>query len=265
MINVDQKSPRISVVVTTHSRPAQLSIALKSIINQTFQNFEIVLVSDEGSQETKLIAANFLREYDRLFVLPEINGPSEARTFGMHNATGDWICFLDDDDFFEKSFLENVEQNLDDYNALYYTNYKNFYGRNHELGLKVEEEHIVDNSNKKIKELYVENFIPIHSFFISGAIAKQVTFDTELDSLEDWDFLLKVHHKFKLNFTHLDVSGPVICRDSDQLTRGMTDAGTKALNYLSIYRKRRSPEESISVKRSTHLSLLGLDIPPELI
>lgn len=90
--------PLISVVIPTHNRPELLAEAIASVRAQTFTDYEIIVVSNgesTGMRQQSLAAAT---SFDaRYFALDEGNLPA-ARNFGIEQADGEWIAFLDDDD-----------------------------------------------------------------------------------------------------------------------------------------------------------------------
>jgi glycosyltransferase involved in cell wall biosynthesis len=98
----DQRSgllmPKVSVVVLTHNRPELLRHAVSSILNQTFQNFEIILVDDASTDNTPEVVSSFRDDRIR-YIRHQVNKREAAsRNTGVTNATGEYIAFLDDDD-----------------------------------------------------------------------------------------------------------------------------------------------------------------------
>ena len=88
---------RFSCIMTTFDDGPILRQAVSSVLNQTFDDFELLLVDDGSGQETKDIIAEF--DDPRLTVLPQANdGLSSARNRGLHHAKGTYVCFLDGDD-----------------------------------------------------------------------------------------------------------------------------------------------------------------------
>ena len=88
--------PRVSVVIPTHDRKEILPRALDSVINQTFSDWELIVVDDGSTDDTdKMI----LRDYPAVrYCRQENAGVSNARNSGVAMASGEWIAFLDSDD-----------------------------------------------------------------------------------------------------------------------------------------------------------------------
>src|SRR6185312_5085635 len=93
-----------SVIIATRNRPALFAVALRSILRQSCKGIEIIVVND-GSDEVHLPeyrrlveAAGRLVQFHSLVPRPNGHGQSYALNFGVAQATGNYICFLDDDD-----------------------------------------------------------------------------------------------------------------------------------------------------------------------
>ena len=99
----------VSVIIPTHNRTEYLSEVIESVLSQTVSALEIVVV-DDGSEERhvdKLLEISQMHEIIHLFRLEENKGVSHARNFGVKQAKGDIIVFLDDDDLLHEAMIEN--------------------------------------------------------------------------------------------------------------------------------------------------------------
>jgi glycosyltransferase involved in cell wall biosynthesis len=90
--------PRVSAVIPTRNRPELLRRAVMSVLRQTVQDLEVVVVVDGPDAETVAMLNGFGDERIRVIALPESVGGSDARNIGARNATGQWVALLDDDD-----------------------------------------------------------------------------------------------------------------------------------------------------------------------
>ncbi|MGI8830716.1 MAG: glycosyltransferase family 2 protein [Candidatus Limnocylindria bacterium] len=91
-------APEVSVVIPTRARPQLLARALRSVSEQTFRDFEVVVVVDGPDSSTEAILSAIDQPPLRVVVNPESVGGGEARNIGVRTAIGRWIAFLDDDD-----------------------------------------------------------------------------------------------------------------------------------------------------------------------
>ena len=90
--------PQVSVIIPTHNRAAFLRGAIASVLNQTFQDFELLVVDDASDDDTPQAVAGFKDERIRYFRHETNKGGSAARNTGIRNSSCDFIAFLDDDD-----------------------------------------------------------------------------------------------------------------------------------------------------------------------
>jgi glycosyltransferase involved in cell wall biosynthesis len=97
-------NPKISVIVPTKQRSHYLALAIQSILSQTFQDFEIIIIDASGSGEE--IAKNFNDARIHYIYSENDKGVSHARNIGIELATGEYIAFLDDDDVWTSSKLQ---------------------------------------------------------------------------------------------------------------------------------------------------------------
>ena len=94
----------ISVIIPSYNREEFLKRSIASVINQTIQPFEIIVVDDGSVDGTELMIK---RNYNHVkFIKQKNKGVSAARNIGIRVSTGEWICFLDSDDEWKKDKLE---------------------------------------------------------------------------------------------------------------------------------------------------------------
>lgn len=100
----------ISVIIPVYNTAKFLFTCIKSVINQTFEDIEIILVND-ASTDNSIQICNTFREKDNRIVLidkQQNEGVEKARYDGILTATGDYICFVDSDDWLEKDTLKRM-------------------------------------------------------------------------------------------------------------------------------------------------------------
>jgi glycosyltransferase involved in cell wall biosynthesis len=261
------KSPLFSVIVASHRRPQLLTRALGSLRTQSCQDFEIILCTDEGSSETKTVAAQCLRETDVFVCRPGARGPAESRNSGLQVARGMYVVFLDDDDTFDPGHLARLAERLQaGVVDVLYTNHTRVQEQRAHDGILIKEERLVSNRGTPIRWLWVVNFITSNAIVINSALARSVSFDTRLQSHEDWDYLLALLSL--TDFEHLDCFGPRvhIAEDNSQ-HRNLTSLrdGSLPLDYLSIYRKWPAPDDEVKARRVAELKKFGMHIPQQFM
>jgi glycosyltransferase involved in cell wall biosynthesis len=112
--------PSISVVIPTYNRAQNLIKALSSVSQQTYQPVEIIVVDDGSTDETESVVRSFRSELNKTSTTVEFiqhntnKGPAAARNTGIEHATGDFVAFLDSDDWWLDQKLELQMQLLVD-------------------------------------------------------------------------------------------------------------------------------------------------------
>lgn len=97
----------ISVIVPVFNAENYLHYAMESLEKQTYKNFEIILVNDGSTDDSGKLCDEYSKKYSNVRVFHKENGGlSDARNFGVENANGEFITFLDSDDYFEINALE---------------------------------------------------------------------------------------------------------------------------------------------------------------
>ena len=103
--------PKISVIVPVYNVEKLLRRCLDSIINQSFEDFELLLIDDGSKDNSGQICDDYKKQDERVRVWHIPNGgQSAARNLGIDNVQGDFIAFIDSDDFVELDYLEKLYQ-----------------------------------------------------------------------------------------------------------------------------------------------------------
>jgi len=95
---------KVSIIIPAYNKQDSISETLNSIYKQTFSNFEIIVIDDGSKDNTKQVVESF--EKDVVYIYQENQGQGAARNEGIKAAKGDYIVFLDADDYWEPEFLE---------------------------------------------------------------------------------------------------------------------------------------------------------------
>jgi glycosyltransferase involved in cell wall biosynthesis len=109
-------NPKVSVIIPTYNRPHLIGRAIKSVLDQTYQNFEIVVIDDSSNEETEKIINNLNDKRIKYIKNKEREGVAVARNQGVRNSSKDskYIAFLDDDDQYLPLFLEKTIKTLEE-------------------------------------------------------------------------------------------------------------------------------------------------------
>ena len=189
--------PRFSIIVPVYNSSAHLNRCVDSILCQTISDFELLLVDDGSADNSGSICDQYAIKDKRIRVFHKENGGvSSARNLGLESAIGDWIAFVDSDDFLDETFLENFSSGLADnadliVQGFFYHDVK----QNQILECKFEEKEVSDNV--ELIRLFEEKDI-VHNGFIwhrlfKSSIIKEhsITFPVGIHYGEDGIFFLR--------------------------------------------------------------------------
>lgn len=99
----------ISIIVPVYNAEKYLNRCISSLLNQTYYNLEIILVNDGSTDNSKKICKNAAKNDSRIKLINSVNeGVSLARNKGLKEANGDYISFVDSDDYVEPDYVEKM-------------------------------------------------------------------------------------------------------------------------------------------------------------
>ena len=109
---------RVSIIVPVYNAEEYINECLNSIKNQTYSDFEVIIIDDGSTDQSLVIAEEYKAEDYRFKIFSQDNkGSSAARNAGLRLAKGEYIAFVDADDWIEKDFLEILVKLITDYKA----------------------------------------------------------------------------------------------------------------------------------------------------
>ena len=115
------QSPTFSIVVPVYNVEQYLEKGVNSILSQTFPDFELILVDDGSKDSSGEICDRLALADKRIKVIHKSNaGVSAARNTGIEHAKGKYICFIDSDDWIENDYLQKVNDNINDFDILFF-------------------------------------------------------------------------------------------------------------------------------------------------
>ena len=206
MFKPNEKDFLISIVIPIYNAEKYLEECLNSIKNQTYKNFEVIMVNDGSKDDSETICMNFLRSDSRFRYLKKENGGvSSARNVGLDNVEGDYITFIDADDWVDENYLDllitTVEKNHSDIVVSSYKQFNNidvFYLR----AYTIQEKYLL-NFEKMNRDDFLTIFPKLMSTNVcfNNAVAKlfrkelvnDLRFDTSIKYGEDLDFYFRLY------------------------------------------------------------------------
>lgn len=184
--------PVFSVIIPCYNRSLTIQPTLLSVKNQTFENFECVVI-DDGSDDPENLKATVESINDERFrvVRQENKGGGSARNTGIAVAKGKWLAFLDSDDFFVSNKLElcfDKLQSCDDNQILF-----SYIFVERDAGVRFLKPHRAPFKGERIDEYLMcdRGFIQTSTIVVSRKFAASVLFDANLPYSQDTDFCIR--------------------------------------------------------------------------
>lgn len=189
-------SNKISIIIPIYNSEKYLDDCIISVVNQTYKNFELLLINDGSQDRSREICKKYQEKDKRIVYIEQPNlGVSSARNKGIEVSTGDYIVFLDSDDYISENFLKTLMDKSDS-NTLVGSYIK-----------KVFRNKIVNryhSSNIYQPHELLENIISdkemgnVWGYLYDAKIVKLIQFDPAIGFMEDAIFLVDYLNKSKI-------------------------------------------------------------------
>lgn len=194
---MSEQQPIISVIIPTYNRAHTIARTIKSVLSQTYQNFEILVADDASTDDTEDLIREFARSSPIHYVRHEKNqGAPTARNTGAKKARGEYLAFLDSDDIWYPQYLERqlslLQESPSDIGMVCCGMLQKGAGS----------QRIMSSGSRDLT--YDENLvfgdgICTSSFLIKKAAFDKIKgFDVEYSSFQDFDFLLRMSAEFRI-------------------------------------------------------------------
>lgn len=188
---------KISIIIPVYNAEKYIEKCLNSIKKQTYSNYEIIII-DDGSKDNSLNICKKFEKENKSMILKiftqKNEGPSNARNKGIANAVGDYITFVDADDYLEENILKDLLSGCEK-DAMVRSNYKTFKNNR------------IFNTDKESDKISADDFINrilnnsfpgcVWGCLFETKIIKKMKFSTKLHFLEDTLFLIEYLNKVK--------------------------------------------------------------------
>ena len=200
--------PYFSVVIPLYNKENFIQATLQSVLNQTFTDYEIIIVEDCSTDKSLEVASKISNIRIRIIQHEKNKGLSASRNTGIKNANANYIAFLDADDLWKDTFLQELFKLISEFPEakLFATNYEENYSNNKIL--------LPNNNSKALKNnTLIENFFNLNlsqplycpsSLCVNKSIFETITYyDETITFGEDVDFNIRANSKFKLAYSNL--------------------------------------------------------------
>ncbi|OGZ45465.1 MAG: hypothetical protein A3C84_00065 [Candidatus Ryanbacteria bacterium RIFCSPHIGHO2_02_FULL_48_12] len=201
--------PLVSIILPTWNRVRFLQSAIDGILEQTYQNFELLVLDDGSTDETPEIMRQIMAEKNdpriRYIQLETHQGGAQARNIGIRQARGEFIASQDDDDEWDPQYLEKQVSNLSALPKTYGMSYVSYW-RVLTSGKKI----LMPPRNVRPKsgniyggDIMRKNYNPYQTALIRKSVLEDVgLINEEMNSLYDWEMWLRIAKKYQI--AHID-------------------------------------------------------------
>lgn len=220
--------PLVSIILPTYNRAKVIARAIRSVMNQSYQRWELIIVDDGSVDQTASIVRSF--QDPRISYLYQYNsGVSAARNLGLTHANGSVIAFLDSDNFWDREYLT----------------YTIAYMRAHNLDSVYSILRMIDSSDNvqsyRAKEydsedLNERNYIDLNVYaFNKKLIEDGTSFDNQLRRAVDWDFIVRTSRKGTCELAYFCQCSYLAEDDESRLTNSELTLYTKIVRAKNYY------------------------------
>lgn len=196
-----------SVIIPLYNKENHIENTLKSVLNQSFQDFEILIIEDCSTDNSKRVSESIVSDKIKIIQHEKNKGLSASRNTGIQYSNSTYLAFLDADDFWHKNYLEKLKELTENFTEahLFATNYTEVYS-----------EDLAVNPSSNLKNFVNDGVIP--DFFESNlhqniycpsslCVKKEVFeeiggFDANITFGEDVDFNIRANNQFKLAYSN---------------------------------------------------------------
>lgn len=246
--------PKISIITPTYNRANLLRDAISSVLNQTYQNFELIIVDDFSSDDTEKMVEGFKDQRIVYLKHSKNRGFAASLNTGLKKATGDNIFLLDDDELIVPWALEKLIGNLEQSDL---ENIGGVYGWSWWITDQCKTRRIIDSQIRG----YVFNEILKRQVFTNVLIKREVynqvgLYDGNLGSNEDFDFYLRMSKKFQIDFVPEILM--VIRSHSGSHLSSFSKRGFKV--HAEIFKKYNNDRQSLRIL----IALIASDLNPAI-
>jgi glycosyltransferase involved in cell wall biosynthesis len=183
--------PQVSVILPTHNRRVALQRAIQSVVDQTYSDYELIVVNDGSTDDTADYLSTLNIKTLRSIHCDRTSGGSFARNQGIDHSNGEYLAFLDDDDAWEPTKLEEQVSLLSTGDAGLCRTGFNLYSRD---GTLIKYVYKSPRFNDHYKSIVADNFLGgTSSVLVKRTLVKAINgFDPNLPALQDWDFFIRL-------------------------------------------------------------------------
>jgi glycosyltransferase involved in cell wall biosynthesis len=249
--------PFFSIIIPLYNKENYIQKTLNSILAQTFQDFEVIIVDDCSTDESVKKAKEIQSDKIRFVSHEQNKGLSASRNTGIRNAKAQFITFLDADDFWKSHFLEKIKELIETFPeaGLFATAYSEIYPGNLVIQPSVNKNDISEGSMLLIENFFERNLQqPIYNH--SSVCLRKSVFDIvgfyneKINFSEDVDFNIRANYYFRLAFCNDNEAGYNVYSENQITNSGISNKTIPDLDkYVSFEKDNPELKKYIDFER----------------
>lgn len=197
--------PKISIIMPTYNRSWIIGRAIKSVLAQTFTDFELIISNDGSTDDSDIVLQEYTDSRIRVIKQEANHGLAAARNYGLETAKGELIAYLDTDNIWYPNFLEATLEAFDDSSTVMAYSGQNLLlvggSRASQKILGRMTRNVTYNPAELIKGNYIDVNCVVHK---KELLEKLGYFDESLKVLEDWDLFARIAIAYPFQVRRVD-------------------------------------------------------------
>lgn len=192
----------ISVIIPTYNRGYIIEKSIKSILNQTYKDFELIIVDDGSSDNTEEVVNSIKDDRIRYIRYENNQGACHARNVGIKEAKGDYITFHDSDDYcYEDRIKLQYENMLKEKSDIDFCNFDTYCDGKYEKSNITFYQRLLIKMHDYFYAACYQNYIGTPVILAKKEVLKDNLFDEDLPRFQDYDLVLRLLSKYKVSHT----------------------------------------------------------------
>ena len=230
----------ISIILPVYNVDKYLKKSIESIVNQTYSNFEILIINDGSTDNSEEICKEYICKDERIkYFYQENRGVSAARNYGIDMSEGEFIIFIDSDDYLEPDMLEKLYKNVLDNNCdISICNYALIKNNDRVENITEKIPQNILTKNEFIKFMFSDKYYRgyLWNKLIKKDVIANIRFDTKLHVMEDMIFLLDISNNIEKAYFEENVFLYNYLQNSESILHNFSEKHFSAVNsYKKIF------------------------------
>lgn len=240
----------VSIIIPVYNIENYIERCLNSIIEQTYTNLEIILINDGSTDNSLTICKKYQKKDKRIKIISQKNaGVSSARNIGLKESNGNFITFIDADDYIEVDYINILVKKITMYDAdIVFSNSINFdVNGNESIPVKIKKDYFFNSENIMI-ELLSEERISCSCWgkLYKKELISNIKFDEALKIGEDFKFLTEVLKKSNKNILISECKYHYYLRNNSAIRSGFNDNWISEINFCKSLIEKYDNQKTIN-------------------